>query len=66
MRTKRKLTFKGPSYYPNEVWATMTKEEQDRAILSWLIVTRLETAPIRELEFVHAFLNAGERRSAKA
>lgn len=53
---KRKLTFKGPVYYPDDVWATMTREEQDRAILSWSIVTKLETAPIPVLEVVHAFM----------
>ena len=58
---KRKITFKGPAYYPNDVWATMNREDQDRAILSWCIVTRLSTAPIPVLEFIHAFLKEGER-----
>lgn len=63
----KKYELKNPSCMGDEAWEALSAEKKDRAILSWLIVLKLSTAQIRDLQFCRAYLDAagGEVNSTR-
>ena len=61
----KKFEMKNPSLMGKKAWEALTAEEKERAALSWLIVLKLSTAPIRDLELCRTYLDAkGESKTA--
>ena len=61
----KKYELKNPYCMGDEAWEALTEEEKDRAILSWLIVIKLSTAHIRDLQFCRAYLASAEEEEAR-
>lgn len=51
----KEYTIKRPS---PKAWDKLSKEEQERESLTWLITVNLKRLPLRDLRFIHAYMRA--------
>jgi hypothetical protein len=54
----KEINTRNQMFMRKKEWAAMPRDAQDKALLKWLIVEKIDSAQLWELEFVHAFLRS--------